>query len=555
MRAFLKIVAAVFVLTNYGYGQTTVGLTQHSIGSLDNGYVLFAPTISTTTYLIDKCGKKINTWASAYRPGLSCYILPDGSLLRTGNTNNTTFNSGGKGGIIEKMDWDGNITWSYTISSTTECQHHDIKPLPNGNVLAIVWEAKTDTEAIAQGRNPALTTATVWSEKIIEIEPVGLTGGNIVWEWHVWDHLVQDFDNTKSNFGTIASNPQLFNINYNATANTTNGQDWIHLNSIDYNPDLDQILLSSHSFDEIWIIDHSTTTAEAASHMGGNSNKGGDILYRWGNPNAYDNGTVANQKLFKQHNAYWIASGFPYQNQIMIFNNGNGRTGGNYSTVEIINPPVNGANYTATLPYLPTTTSWIYNAGNIHNLYAQNISGAQQLSNGNVLICDGPSGIFTEVDSLGTTVWQYVNPINQMGVTNQGNIPSQNLAFRCSFYPSDYIGFANQVLTATTIIENTNSNTDTCTLALSNSQNITFSNQISIYPNPAAQFITIECHNNGFDNLAIEIVDNLGRIIYHTAGLNASNNHIVDVSKFAKGLYFISIKNDGNFLTRKIIIE
>jgi hypothetical protein len=29
-------------------------------------------------------------------------ILPDGSLLRPGNTNNTIFNAGGKGGVIEK---------------------------------------------------------------------------------------------------------------------------------------------------------------------------------------------------------------------------------------------------------------------------------------------------------------------------------------------------------------------------------------------------------------------------------------------------------------------
>jgi hypothetical protein len=69
------------------------------------------------------------------------------------------------------------------------------------------------------------------------------------------------------------------NLNYGASATQT---DWIHLNSIDYNSVLDQILLSSHAISEVWIIDHSTSTAQAASHTGGNSGKGGDIIYRWG---------------------------------------------------------------------------------------------------------------------------------------------------------------------------------------------------------------------------------------------------------------------------------
>ena len=505
----------VFLLTSsimfQCYAQTTVGLIQHNTGTLDNGYVLFAPINSNTTYLIDKCGKQMKTWTSNYKPGQSCYILPDGTLLRPGNTNNTTFNAGGKGGVIEKINWNGTVTWSYTLSSTTECQHHDIKALPNGNVLAIVWESKTSTQAIAQGRNPALTTTTVWSEKIVEIQPVGLTGGNIVWEWHVWDHLVQDFDNSKPNFGVVASSPQLLNINYSATSNTTIGQDWIHLNSIDYNASLDQILVSSHSFDEIWIIDHSTTTAQAASHAGGNSNKGGDILYRWGNPQAYNNGSVANQKFFGQHNAHWIENGLPYQNQIMIFNNGNGRTGGNYSTIEIINPPVSGFTYSTTLPYLPTSTSWIYNANNTYSLYAQNISGAEQLSNGNVIFANGPSGIFKEINSTGTVLWEYVNPLNNSGIINQGVAPTQNLAFRCSFYPSNYAGFASQTLTTGTTIETTNTVSSTCILTTALTEYIT-SNTINMYPNPAKDFIKITESNIQ----RVKIMNVTGQIVYQT---------------------------------------
>ena len=554
MTQYFKSILLLWFIANNSYGQTTIGLLQHNTGTLDDGYVLFAPIQNTTTYLIDKCGKQVKTWPSAYKPGQSCYILPDGSLLRTGNINNTTFNAGGKGGIIEKIDWNGNVTWSYTISSTTQCQHHDIKALPNGNVLAIVWELKTNTEAIAQGRNPSLTTATVWSEKIIEIQPVGATGGNIVWEWHLWDHLVQDFDNTKPNYGTVSSSPQLFDINYAASSNTTIGQDWIHLNSIDFNPTLNQILLCSHSFEEIWIIDHSTTTAEATSHTGGNSGNGGDILYRWGNPQAYDNGTVTNQKFFGQHNAYWIESGLPYQNQIMVFNNGNGRTGGNYSTIEIINPPVNGFNYNTNLPFLPASTSWIYNAANTYSLYAQNISGSQQLSNGNVLFCNGPAGSFKEVTSTGASVWEYVNPVSST-IINQGTAPTQNIAFRCSFYPSNYSGFISHTLTPTSTIESSNTNSSSCSLILNIEGNIFDESAIEVFPNPVSQFLNVKFESQLPNILHISIIDNFGRQVYFKKEDETKHLYSIDISNLAKGLYFILFKTENITLTKKIIIE
>lgn len=523
----------------------TVGLIQHDAGSLDNGYVLFAPLSSTKTYLIDKCGKQVKTWNSTHTPGNSVYVLPDGTLLRTGNASNPIFTAGGTGGIIEKIDWDGNVIWSYTVSDATKCQHHDVRALPNGNILLIAWESKTNAEAIAAGRNPGQVGETLWSEQILEIQPVGATGGNVVWEWHLWDHLVQDFDNTKLNYNTVADNPQLMNLNYYASSLS----DWIHLNSIDYNPTLDQIVLSSFSLGEIWIIDHSTSTAEAASHSGGNSGKGGDLLYRYGNPGTYNSPTEESVLFNGQHNAYWIENGFAFANQIMVHNNGNGRIGGNYSSVEIINTPVDGFTYNTTLPYSPSTSSWSYNTDNTHSYYAPFISSAQQLSNGNVLICNGPAGVLFEVTPSGETVWKYICPVNGIGPIPQGVAPNNNMSFRCKFYPFDYSGFEGHTLTASTTIENTNPISNTCNLSTANND---FADNLIVYPNPAKERLNISLPTQ-YTQATITLINNMGQTVYRS--IANDNSFVIDTNSFASGLYYLKINSAANQLIKKVVIE
>jgi len=264
MKKYSFLILAYFsIFYSENSSAQTIGLFFHNSGTED-GYVLFAPNANTKTYLIDKCGKQIHSWTSAYTPGLAVYLLPNGKLLRAGNTNNSTFNNGGKGGIIELLDTNSSVLWSYLVSNNLECQHHDIYPLANGNILAIVWEKKTQTEAISEGRNPALLGTSLWTDKIIEIQPTGSATGLIVWEWHVWDHLIQDYSSTQPNFGSISQHPELINLNY--YTGTATQVDWLHINAIAYNPTLDQIMISCHNFSEIWIIDHSTTSSQSASH-------------------------------------------------------------------------------------------------------------------------------------------------------------------------------------------------------------------------------------------------------------------------------------------------
>ena len=428
------------------FGQNTIGLISY-VPENEDGYILFTPNSSDTTYLIDKCGNKVHQWSCGRQPGQSVYLLDDGTLLRTGRSNSSTFTAGGQGGFIDRFDWNSQLIWSYQISNNTECQHHDIRILPNGNILALVWELKTPSEALAAGRDTAKIGSALWSEKIVELQPSGTSSATIVWEWHVWDHLVQDFDVNKPNFGTVAQHPELIHLNFTSGAPTN--ADWLHCNALDYNEALDQIIISNHNFSELWIIDHSTTTAEAATHNGGNYGKGGDLLYRWGNPQTYRRGTTADKKFYGQHNPRWITDGLNDAGNILVFNNGLGRPG-SYSSVEIIQPPIDSAgNYllNGSLPFGPDSAYWVYTDPVPSNFYSLNISGAQRLPSGNTMICSGNRGVFFEIDSLKNIVWKYVNPTTQGGaLLSQGTAAAQNSVFRAELYPLNHPGLSGQAL-------------------------------------------------------------------------------------------------------------
>ena len=172
--------------------------------------------------------------------------------------------------------------------------HHDIEVLPNGNILILAAEVKTASEAISNGSS---INDSRYSEMIIELNP---NTNQVVWEWHAWDHLVQDIDSNLLNYGTISSSPNKININYGDGSDP----DWLHANSIDYNEELDQIISLIFLLSENLIIDHSTTTLEASTSSGGNSGQGGDILYRWGNPQAYNQGDSLDQVFEYQHDAH-----------------------------------------------------------------------------------------------------------------------------------------------------------------------------------------------------------------------------------------------------------
>ncbi len=377
-----------------------------------NGYTLIATQNSTTASLVDTNGTVYHTWTGLTgQTGYSSYMTPGGVLLRTVNVTNNTFNGGGKTGRFQKVSWTGTILWDVTYSSSSYCMHHDVLPMPNGNVMVIAWESKTASQVTAAG---STNSHTMWPDKIVEFQQTGTNTYNIVWEWHAWDHLMQSANSSNANYvSSLVNNPQLLNINY---GNNANQSDWLHMNGLDYNEALDQIVVSSHNMNEFYVIDHSTTTAEAAGHTGGNAGKGGDILYRWGNPATY--GASGTTDFNVIHDAHWVPAGCPRAGYLVGFNNSG--VSNSQSAVDMVNPPLNGYNYniTAGQAYGPTTYDYRYTSTD----HTNNMGNSEQFPNGNMMVCVALSQKVYEVNSAGTTIWTY---------TASGGIPQAHRYSNC----------------------------------------------------------------------------------------------------------------------------
>jgi hypothetical protein len=546
---------------------TTVGLLQNDSSACD-GYTLFQSTRSPGIYLIDSEGRCVHSWHSQYLPALSNYLLPDGNLLHTARVGNTHFPGGWAGGRVELLDWESNLLWAYDYSTDDYCQHHDVAPLPNGNVLLLAWEVKTRDEAIAAGRDPdKLWSGELWPGHIIEVDPLS---DSIVWQWHVWDHLIQDFDSTKANYGVVAEHSELADINYTPTG--TAYADWMHSNTLDYNPQFDQVILDVRDLGEFWVIDHSTTTQEAQGHSGGRYDMGGDILYRWGNPEAYRAGGAADRKFFGQHETRWVEPGLPGAGHITLFNNGVGRPGGKYSTVDEFIPACDSnGNYPrpeSGQPFGPSELCWSYASTSPKQFYSRYMSGARRLPNGNTLICEADSGFFFEVTHDLQVVWRYVNPVTDTTRLCQGDtVPKaswgrQNSTFRATRYAPDYPGLVGRDLTPGCPLERYAHPP----LGVAEKKPLPARPRLTISPNPFRGMVTIALEHVAArpqDRVAAGIFDASGRLVRTLSAASSLAPSPLSLSwdgrdgsgrRCPPGVYVCRVKALGTTATAKLLL-
>ncbi len=440
-----KTLLLFFAFTWCFSASSQVGVTTYD-PETEASYTLFSELFGNNSYLIDNCGRLINEWNPTGGNGLSSALLPNGNLVRGVKTSGSTITQPSTGGAIEIRNWDDEPIWFYKESDTNFIQHHDFIIMPNGNILFLGWENIWIPEQLALGKDSSLVTnPALWGEYIKEVKPDG-QNGEVVWEWHQKYHFVQDINETSDNYGVISESPHKLDINLPLHPLQFSLVDPYHANAIDYNPVRDEIVINMRSIGELWIIDHSTTTEEAMTDSGGNSGLGGSILYRWGNPEVYQQEeSDSDWKLFGSHGTNFVDEGHPDEGKIIFFNNGVLRPDGSYSTIEIIEPDLDDqGNYYLNENSQFATKEHKVVYGSDKSLSSDFISNAHQLANGNIFINEGENSRLLEVDQEENILWEYQIPLLNGFPINQSSSNNNFLCFKAFKYPIDY--FTNEEL-------------------------------------------------------------------------------------------------------------
>ena len=440
------------------------------------GYTFFGAR--SNTYLINLEGRVVQTWPVGTNP----HLLDSGNVLDASNGDVSGFSG------LQEVDWSGNTVWQYTEARTNYALHHDFLRIYNAKLgtnttLYIAAKTVSSNACVAAGCNPAngpYTNAQV--DAIVEVD----MAGSVVWEWCFFDHGIQDFDAGKSNYvgvgKSISNYPGRLNLNLPGRPVTN---DWLHCNSIDYNTNLDQIVINAAG-GEFYVIDHGNTfvagnpTASIALAAGTN----GDFLYRFGDPARYSQGnppsiqqnwatsTTGNKQIGASSHAQWIPAGVPGAGHFLVFNNGgdlfettpqsyifelNGYLNASTNdTGAYVNPPTAGY-YNWPAPGHDTDKrtksmsrqiTWMYYSMANQGMFSHLDSSVQRLPNGNTLICDSTEGHIFEVTATGDAVWEYINPVTEDGISayKRDNWPMQNAVFRAYRFATNHPALAGRTL-------------------------------------------------------------------------------------------------------------
>lgn len=466
-------------------------LVQYDPSKAYNGYTLFSPFRGKQTYLIDIQGNVVHVWPYPEgwgKPGDEAVekharLLEDGTLLR-GTINRA---AGDRGATYQLLDWQGLVIWEFKDPRKDRAAHHDFRMIWNPKLKAktLMFVSSRDIthdEAIALGCDPDLNEDyNTAPDGIVEVD----MEGNIIWEWNISDHLIQDINpNVKNHVGegkTIADYPGKFDPNFG----TGRQRDWIHTNSFDHNAVLDQIVVNNSVDSEFYIIDHGRTfiPGDPEGSIALAADEAGDFIYRWGNPCVFDSGecpslkyegtTFSNghQQVFFSHDVQWIREkettpmkwDLPGAGHFLIFDNGSRRPGPSHSTVLEINPYKEDWKKGIYIPQMEAGHNewgasdqvvWSFRSCMPNAFFGHYISGCQRLPNGNTLIDSGPHGHFFEVTKEGEVVWEYISPVGDRTKDDLGIYKMMsdepggffNSVFRCHRYGPDYAGLAEKDL-------------------------------------------------------------------------------------------------------------
>ena len=77
-------------------------------------------------------------------------------------------------------------------------------------------------------------------------------------------------------------------------------------------------------------------------------------------------------------------------------------------------------------------------------------------------------------------------------------------------------------------------------------------NQISLYPNPASTFFTL---NNVVEGTSVNVIDVTGKVVISNSVIDTDKTMKIEASNLSNGIYVIQLKNNGAVAQKKLIIS
>lgn len=517
MNPLKSTIVAITVFLSFQVGISQNGI-QLNTDEASEGFALFETFFES--FLVDNCGRIVNRWPTVRGTVLHAKLLENGDIIYIQDSR-----------VIVK-DWDDNFVSLTSYDNPDLVLVYEVIVMSNGHYLCLARE-NLDVEDFIDlgytydtGNNPRRI------DVVIEIDPDTET---IVWQWNIKDHMLQQRDENLANYGIASENPRKMDMDAIAQFDWTSGESFM-INGFDYNEELDLLALSVRKMSEVIIIDHSTTTEEASGSTGGNYGHGGDILFRWGNPQNYGQGDEEDQDLFFQHNPNWVEYG-EHKGKIIMFNNRLSKF--DFSSVEIIDPEldVNGQFVLPDNGEFQLAQNHI--SMNIENtgpfFYSEYTSGASVMPNGNIYVTAGQSGRILEMNPQGDLVWDYL-------------IEDSGYIFRSEKYSPDFAGFEGRNLIPNGTVEDSPSPFD-CSLFTTSINDINFSlDDINIIRNNQ-DYKVISVSGKSF---SISLFNTNGQLLFDG---NSNSNYRIDTSTIPGGLYYIRTERDNQGSTQSIFID
>ena len=496
---------------------TPTELIKYDESKTQNGVVMFTAGRNGKgkgqNWVINNKGEVVNEILSRALDGYM-QMTREGFLLVNGSVPEADeadiyqmFQAGQGNGMIELYKWGGTLKFQLEVFSVDHRQHHEVRRIWNSKLnewtyLMLIWERLGAEDAVALGASASYSTQyeNGWTaDAIYEMNEKG----EIVWRWAFVDHVVQNYDATKTApfndvcgryvRGATYGDPKLYPGKLNINFKTIVGGpqiDWNHCNSLDYNYETGHIAINSRVFSEMYIIDHDGTfvsTTDWSKNTAAAQSDDGDFLYRFGNPITYGQATTPTgyfnagyQQMFNGHDVQWIGNSVAYDGweeamgplpghgNMLIFDNGMTNPILNRSRIiewnpydadgNYVNPPDVGYNGGAIdgSPYFKTSNQvvWMYQSRLSNSFNSYYISNTQRMPNGNTFINSGVSGHFFEVTPTGEVVWEYINPIafdgpttkldDSMAIRSLNATGSENQVFKAYKYPMKHPGLKDK---------------------------------------------------------------------------------------------------------------